>query len=298
MTRYWWVTARKAEGFPITMACRVASVSRQAFNDWRARQAAGPSDADVDDARLVNAMVDIAEEFDQTFGSPRMTAELRRRGWRVNHKRVERLMADNGIVGVHKPAKVRTTIPAEAAPPLPDLIGRNFAVGAPDVAWVGDITYIPTDQGWLYLASVLDLGSRRLLGYSMADHMRTELVTDALAMAAAARGGQVQGVTFHGDRGSQYLSGDHRQALEALGMVQSVGRTGVCWDNSVAESFWSSLKRELVHRYRFADRATARRAIFAWINTYNHRRLHSSLGYQPPVEWEHHYRQPPADQAA
>ena len=166
------------------------------------------------------------------------------------------------------------------------------------MAWVGDITYIPTGQGWLYVASVLDLGSRRLLGYSMAEHMRTELVTDALAMAAATRGGQVRGVIFHGDRGSQYLSGDHRQALEALGMVQSVGRTGVCWDNSVAESFWSSLKRELVSRYRFEDRAGARRAIFAWINTYNHRRLHSSLGYLPPVEWEHHYRQPQAVQAA
>jgi transposase InsO family protein len=298
VTRYWWVTARKAEGFPITMACRVAQVSRQAFTDWRARQAQGPTAAEVDEACLVNAMVDVADEFDGTYGSPRMTVELANRGWEVNHKRVERLMADNGIVGVHKPAKVRTTIPAEDAPPLPDLIGRNFAPGAPDVAWVGDITYIPTDQGWLYLASVLDLGSRRLLGYSMADHMRTELVTDALAMAASARGGQVAGIIFHGDRGSQYLSGDHRQALADLGMVQSVGRTGVCWDNSVAESFWSSLKRELVHRYRFPDRATARRAIFAWINTYNHRRLHSSLGYLPPAEWEHHYRQPQADQAA
>lgn len=298
MTRYWWVTARKAEGFPITMACRVAAVSRQAFNDWRARHAAGATDAEVDEARLVNAMVDIAGDFDGTYGSPRMTVELANRGWSANHKRVERLMAVNRIVGVHKPPKVRTTIPAEAAPPLPDLIGRDFAPGEPDVAWVGDITYIPTDQGWLYLASVLDLGSRRLLGYSMAEHMRTELVTDALAMAAGARGGLTAGIIFHGDRGSQYLSGDYRKALKGLGMTQSVGRTGVCWDNSVAESFWSSLKRELVHRYRFEDRAGARRAIFAWINTYNHRRLHSSLGYLPPVEWEHHYRQSQADQAA
>ncbi len=151
------------------------------------------------------------------------------------------------------------------------------------MAWVGDITYIPTGQGWLYLASVLDLGSRRLLGYSMAEHMCTSLVTDALAMAAGARGGATAGIIFHGDRGSQYLSGDYRQALAELGMVQSVGRTGVCWDNSVAESFWSSLKRALVSRYRFTDRAGARRAIFAWINTYNHRRLHSSLGYLPPA---------------
>ncbi len=132
-----------------------------------------------------------------------MTEELARRGHRTNHKRVERLMRLHGIVGVHKAAKVRTTIPAEDVPPLPDLIGRRFAAGRPDVAWVGDITYVATGEGWLYLASVLDLGSRRLLGYSMADHMRTELVADALTMAAGARGGATEGIIFHGDRGSQ-----------------------------------------------------------------------------------------------
>jgi transposase InsO family protein len=280
------------------MACDVAGVSRQAFGDWRARQIVGPSPAEVAEADLVAEIRQVHTAFDGTYGEPRITNELARRGQRVNHKRVERLMRLHGIVGVHKPTKVRTTIAAENMAPLPDLIGRRFAPGAPDVAWVGDITYIPTDQGWLYLASVLDLGSRRLLGYSMAGHMRTELVTDALTMAAALRGGVTAGIIFHGDRGSQYLSGEYRQLVADLAMVQSVGRTGVCWDNSVAESFWSSLKRELVHRYRFSDRATARRAIFAWINTYNHRRLHSSLGYMPPAEWEHHYRQPQADQAA
>lgn len=298
MTRYRWVAARKAEGFPITMACTVAKVSRQAFNDWRAKTAAGPTPAEVGEAELVAAMRAIHDEFDGTYGSPRMTVELANRGRCVNHKRVERLMRAHGIVGVHKPARVRTTIPAEDAPPLPDLIGRRFAPGRPDVAWVGDITYISTGEGWLYLASVLDLGSRRLLGYSMDDHMRTELVADALRMAASTRGGATAGIIFHGDRGSQYLSGDYRQLVAELDMRQSVGRTGVCWDNSVAESFWSSLKRELVHRYRFPDRATARRAIFAWINRYNTRRLHSSLGYFPPLKWENHYRQLAADQAA
>lgn len=298
MTRYRWVAARKAEGFPITMACRVAEVSRQAFHDWQARRAAGLTPVEQAEAALVAEIRQVHDDFDGTYGQPRMTVELANRGWVVNHKRVERLMAVHGIVGVHKPAKVRTTIPAEDAPPLPDLIGRGFSPGEPDVAWVGDITYIPTGQGWLYVASVLDLGSRRLLGYSMAEHMRTSLVLDALEMAAAARGGHTAGIIFHGDRGSQYMSGDYRQALKNLGMVQSVGRTGVCWDNAVAESFWSSLKRELVSRYRYEDRAGARRAIFAWINTYNHRRLHSSLGYLPPVEWEHHYRQAQANQAA
>ena len=298
MTRYRWVAARKAEGFPITMACQAACVSRQAYHDWQTRQAAGPSPAEVAEAGLVAEIRSIHASVDGIYGAPRMTAELARRGWRVNAKRVERLMRLHGIVGVYKPAKVRTTIPAEDAPPLPDLVGRRFSPGRPDVAWIGDITYIRTGEGWLYLASVLDLGSRRLLGYSMADHMRTELVADALRMAVAARGGAVTGTIFHGDRGSQYLSGEYRTLVGELAMVQSMGRTAVCWDNSVAESFWSSLKRELVHRYRFPDRASARRAIFAWINRYNHTRLHSSLGYLPPTEWENQYRQTKATVAA
>jgi transposase InsO family protein len=280
------------------MACQVADVSRQAFHDWRARSEAGPTAGELAEAELVAVMREIHAESDSTYGEPRLTEELARRGRVVNHKRVRRLMRVHGIVGVHKPAKVRTTIPAEEHPPLPDLVGRRFAPTAPDVVWCGDITYVPTGEGWLYVASVLDLGSRRLLGYSMAEHMRTELVADALEMAAAARGGQTAGVVFHGDRGSQYMSGDYRQLIADLGIVQSVGRTGVCWDNAVAEAFWSSLKREVVHRYRFATRADARRAIFAWINRYNHQRLHSSLGYLPPIEWEQLYRQPQVDQAA
>ena len=298
MTRYRWVAARKAEGFPITAACKVAEVSTTAFDDWRRRGAAGPTDAECAEAALVAAIREIHDETDGTYGEPRMTPELRDRGWAVNHKRVERLMRVHGIVGVHKPPRVRTTIPAEHAPPLPDLIGRLFDPGAPDVAWVGDITYIPTGEGWLYLASVLDLGSRRWLGYSMADHMRTELVADALRMAAGARGGVTEGIIFHGDRGSQYMSGEYRHLIAELGMVQSVGRTGVCWDNSVAEAAWSSLKRELVHRYQFPDRASARRAIFAWINRYNTSRRHSSLGYIPPTKWESRYCPSQADQAA
>ena len=297
MTRYRWVLDRKAEGFPYTMACKVAEVSRQAFCDWRAKRVAGPTDAELADAALVASMREIQAEFDDTYGQPRMTPELHARGFCVNHKRVERLMRAHGIVGVHKPAKVRTTIPAEDNPPMPDLIGRRFDPGEPDVAWVGDITYIPTGEGWLYLASVLDLGSRRWLGYSMANHMRTELVADALEMAVAARGGQVKGIIFHGDRGSQYMSGDYRKQVVGYGMVQSVGRTGVCWDNSVAEAAWSSLKRELVHRYRFATRADARRAIFAWINRYNSRRRHSTLGYIAPITWEQQYHQPKANPA-
>ena len=298
MTRYRWVAARKTEDCPTTMACEVAGVSPQVFYDWRRRQGAGPTDAVIDEARLVNEILEIHAEFDDTYGEPKMTPELAERVWVVNHKRVERLIRIHGIVGLYKAPKARTTIPAEDAPPLPDLVGRRFDPGAPDVAWVGDITYIATGEGWLYLSSVLDLGSRRWLGYSMADHMRTELVADALTMAAAARGGATAGIIFHADRGSQYLSGEYRGLVERLGMRQSVGRTGVCWDNAVAESAWSSIKRELVSRYVFPDRASARRAIFAWINRYNTRRRHSSLGYVPPLERENQYRQPQADLAA
>src|SRR5207244_12963145 len=169
--------------------------SRQAVHDWRARTAAGPTAAELAETELVGLIREIHAASEGTYGEPRMTEELARRGRVVNHKRVRRLMRVHGIVGVHKPAKVRTTIPAEEHPPLPDLIGRRFAPAAPDVAWCGDITYVATGEGWLYVASVLDLGSRRLLGYSMAEQMRTSLVTDALELPAPARGGETAGLT-------------------------------------------------------------------------------------------------------
>lgn len=155
MARYMWVAARKAEGFPITMAARVAKVSRQAFYEWRARRAAGPTAAELAEVELVALIREIHAEFDDTYGEPRVTAELARRGQVVNHKRVQRVMATHGVVGVHKPAKVRTTIPAEDTPPLPDLIGRRSAPAAPDVAWVGDIAYV-----WHHLWSRLRDGAR------------------------------------------------------------------------------------------------------------------------------------------
>lgn len=300
--RYEWVAAQRADGFPTITACDTAGVSRQAFYDWCQTVDGPPTFKQQVEAAVVAEMGKVHAEFDQTYGSPRMTVELRNRGFCVNHKRVKRLMRsmrDHGFVGVHKPARKRTTIPADTCMPVPDLVRHRFEPGQPDRVWVGDITYVRTGHGWLYLATVLDLGPRRLLGYSMADHMRTELVTNALAMATAARGGRTQGIVFHSDKGAQYFSGTYRQALSSAGVVQSAGRAGVCWDNAVAESFFSSLKRELVHRYRFADRASARRAIFASINRYNNRRLHSSLGYRSPIDWEHQYQsQPQALKAA
>lgn len=288
MTRAHWVDSRKAEGFQVAAACAAAGISTSAYYEHVGRR--GPSDKQWADAHLVNTMIDIHRAKDKTYGVPRMTRELADLGWQVNHKRVERLMREYGLVGVHKRSKVRTTTPAESNPPIPDLVGRRFAPGAPDIAWASDITYIRTGEGWLFLASVIDLGSRRLIGYSMADHMRTELVSAALDMAVAARGGRVDGIIAHADRGSQYMSNDYRCKIAALGMKQSVGRTGICWDNAVAEAFWATLKRELVNRYRFATRVDARRAIFAWINYYNRARLHSTLDYQAPEAWETRYR--------
>jgi putative transposase len=290
VTRYRWVASQGAAGFPVSLACSVAEVSTSAYYDWAARVSAGPSDAELDEAYLINDIIDIHAGSDSTYGSPRVTRHLRRWGYCINHKRTERLMRDHNIVGITERRRVRTTVPAEGVAPLPDLVERRFAPGAPDVAWAGDITYVPTDEGWLYVASTLDLGSRRLVGWAMDDTMPTSLVADALIMAAATRGGEVRGVIFHSDRGSQYMSARFAELCDGLGIRRSAGRVATCFDNSVAEAFWSSLKRELVHRYRFATRAQAKAAITAWIRRYNNVRLHSSLDYVPAIEWELNYR--------
>jgi transposase InsO family protein len=290
VSRYRFVSTMKAEGFPIDAACEAAEVSTSAYYEWLQR-AAGPTEAELDEAYLINRIRDIHADSDSTYGSPRVNAALRRRGYCVNHKRTERLMAENAIVGVTPRRRTpRTTMAAEGAPPLPDLINQDFSPGEPDRRWAGDITYIGTDEGWLYLASVLDLGSRRLVGWAMDETMPTGLVADALRQAADLRGGDITGVIFHSDRGSQYLSAEYRELCDKLGVRQSAGRVATCFDNSAAESFWSSLKRELIHRYRFTTRAEAMTAINVWIRRYNNVRLHSTLDYVPPIEWELHYR--------
>ena len=222
MTRYVWVTARKAEGFPITASCDAAGVSRQAFYDWNSARDAEPSAREVEDALVVGEMFEIVKDFNGTYGEPRMTIELRARGFVVNKKRVVRLMRVNDIVGVHKPTRKRTTIPPEDNPPIPDLVKRRFQPGQPDKVWVSDITYIATGQSWLYLATVIDLGSRKVLGYSMANHMRTDLVSDALKMAVASRGGVVAGIIFHSDRACQVVcvSGQGR-GVHRCGLIRS-----------------------------------------------------------------------------
>ena len=290
MTRYRWVAARKAEGFPTALCCEVARVSRQAFYDWRCAHGTGPTDRERTEAALVAEIAQIHAGSDGTYGSPRVTAELRARGHLVNVKRVARLMRAHHIAGIRPRRPKRTTVAARHKPKLPDLLGRRYAPGAPDRAWCSDITYVRTGEGWLYLAVVLDVGSRRLLGYQMSDRIDTRLVQDALDMACDTRGGRTAGIVFHTDHGSQYLAGKLRSTAAGWGLAQSVGRVGSSADNALAEAFFSSLKRELVNRHRYPDRATARRSVFEWLARYNTTRRHTSLGCLTPDQYEHHYR--------
>ena len=283
MSRYRCVEAQKEAGFPVTAACEANGVSTSGFYDWREREAAGPTARQLADAQLVELIRQIHAAADGNYGVPRVYQQLRRAGIVVNKKKVHRLMRQAGLVGRHRPRTVRTTFPGPDGYVIPDLVGRRFDPGAPDVAWAQDITYIPTGEGWLFLAGVVDLGSRRLLGYSMADHMRTELVLDALGMAVGARGGSTAGrpppkhstntydpcnkpVLRRSIEPGQYTSNDYLDFCAARQLRPSVGRTGICFDNAVAESFWESLRRGCLQGRVFATRAEARRAIFRWIN--------------------------------
>jgi len=285
--RYRCVDAQKAAGFPVAAACQAAGVTRSAWYAWAARAAQGPPQRQREEARLVGEIRRIHTRSGGTYGVPRVHAELGRRGWMVNHKRVERLMRTHGIVGYRPRRRRSLTRQDHAAPPAPDLLGRLFDPERPDVAWCGDVTWIPTDEGWLYLASVIDLASRHLLGYSMAAHHDASLVTGALEAAVATRGRQPMAATiFHSDRGSEYTSTACIDACQRLGLRRSMSRTGSCLDNAVAESWFASLKVELVGRAHYRTRAQARAAVFRWIAWYNRFRLHSTRGYLPPIEWE------------
>jgi len=271
----------------VTEMCRVLEVSRSGFYDWQSR---GPSQRDLDDAVLAREIELIWIASGETYGVPRMTRWLVRQGFEVNHKRVARMMRELGLEGESGRRRVRTTIVDKGATAADDHVRRNFDPPAPDVTWCGDITYLHTGEGWLYLATVIDLFSRRVIGWAAADHMRVELVADALTMAVATRGGHVNDVIFHSDRGSVYTSRTFGELCDTHGVVQSMGATGVCWDNSVAESWFGTMKRELAHRRRWATRADARRDLIRWIEGwFNSRRLHSSNNYNSPIDWENLY---------
>jgi transposase InsO family protein len=271
----------------LTEMCRVLEVSRSGFYDWTNR---GPSQRDLDDRVLICEIELIWIASGETYGVPRMTAWLVKQGFEVNHKRVARIMRELGIEGESGRRRVKTTIVDKGATAASDHVHRDFNPPAPNIKWCGDITYLHTGEGWLYLATVIDLFSRRVIGWAAADHMRTELVADALTMAVATRGGHVAGVVFHSDRGSVYTSRTFGELCDSHGVVQSMGATGVCWDNSVAESWFGTMKRELAHRRRWATRAEARRDLIRWIEGwFNSRRLHSTNNYNSPIDWENLY---------
>lgn len=286
MSRYRFVEA-ESRRYPVTQLCRMTQVSRTAYYEWQERQ---PSKREQDDAALTAKIRGIHAASGGQYGVPRVLAELRAQGHDVGRKRVARLMKAAGLRGRRPPRWVRTTTPEPTPPAIPDLVHGQFEAPAPDVLWVGDITYIRTWQGWLYLATVIDVFSRRVIGFSLADHMRASLACEALKMAVATRGGDVDGVIFHSDRGSQYTSAEFRALCEAHRVKQSIGKTGVCWDNALAESFFATYKLELIEPRSWPTRARTRTETVHWIEAvYNRQRRHSSIDMLSPVDYEDRY---------
>lgn len=287
MSRFQFVDDHR-DTVPVKWLCQILEISRSGFYRWRAAAAARAARARADE-ELAERIRVIHADSDSTYGAPRVTAKLHADGVAVNHKRVERVMRENGIVGVHLCKTVRTTVPAPDAAAVPDLIRRDFTASAPNIRYVGDITYLPVGDGqFLYLATVLDLHSKRLAGWSIADHMRTRLVTDALRAAAAVRGASgLDGAIFHSDNGVQYASMEFADVCRELGVTLSRGAVGTSADNAAAESFNASLKRETLQgKKRWNGAGKARAAVFRWVTRYNTRRRHSTLGQICPIDFE------------
>jgi putative transposase len=284
---YAFVSAEKAS-YPIALMCRVLDVNRTAFHAWTRRP---PSKRETDDALLSERIVEIHGENRGVYGARRIHAELRHAELRVGRKRVERLMRNAGISGLVKRRRGKTTISVPGVRTASDLVERDFNPQAPDRLWTADITYIRTWEGWLYLASIIDCYSRRIVGWSMADHLRHELVVDALNMAIDRRR-PGRGLIHHSDQGSQFTALVFGQRCRRAGINVSMGSKGDCFDNAVCESFHASIKKELLHRYSWPTKAEARTAVFDYIETfYNQRRRHSTLGYIAPALYEAHYEE-------
>jgi len=277
-----FIDAEKAS-YPVTALCRMLGVSKSGYYAWRSRP---PSERRRRDALLIEMIRQIHSRSRETYGYPRVHAELRSLGVKCARRRVARLMRVEGLWGCVRGKKRRTTRRDPRAAPAPDLLRGDFVAAQPNRVWLADITYIPTREGFLYLAFILDTHSRRIVGWSMDSHMRTELVVDALEMAVWRRKPSA-GLVHHSDRGVQYTAISFGKRLEEVGIVPSMGRTGTALDNAMAESFIATLKTELVHRRRFPDREVARSAIFEYLEGfYNRRRLHSALSYQSPMSYE------------
>ena len=285
MRVYPFIEAEKAGRRNVSRACALLKVSRAAFYAWLS----GRSQREQDDAELAGQIQAVHQESRGRYGAPRIHAELARRGRRHGRKRIARLMRAAGIAGKTPKRWRKTTIADPAAAARADQVRRDFTAdaGKLNARWCGDITYIGTWEGWLYLATVIDIASRRVVGYAIADHLRTELVAGALSNAVAARD-PGPGVIFHSDRGCQYTSAAFASLANDHDVMLSHGRTGQCWDNALAESFFASIKGELLHLQAWPTKAAARRAIVEYIGWYNGTRLHSSLGYRSPAEHEAH----------
>jgi transposase InsO family protein len=287
VTRFQFVADHR-HAFEVKRLCQTVGISRSSFYAWQAGATARTARREAD-AELVER-IRAVHAGDRAYGAPRVTAELNDGAPpedRVNRKRVARVMAVNNIAGIRLRRRVRTTVPQPADQLVPDLLQRNFTAQAPNTVYVGDITYLPCgDDQHLYLATVIDCFSRRLVGWSIADHMRTELVTDALAAAVRERG-SLTGAIFHGDHGAQYTSRAYAELCDRLGVIRSMGAVGSSADNALAESFNATLKREtLAGAPGWDSPIAARRAVFAWITRYNTRRRHSACGQTSPNDYE------------
>jgi len=293
--KYAWIDAQRRE-YPLPELCEVIAVSPSGYRAWR--RGGTPEPTRLSDAQAITLIRAIHAEMKAAYGSRRMHRELQGRGHRIGQARVERLMRQNGIRARHKRRFKATTDSKHALPVAENLLGRAFTPAAPNRVWSGDITYIDTDEGWLYLAVVLDLFNREVIGWSLKPRMSADLVTDALAMAWFRRR-PAAGVLFHSDRGSQYASLAMRDKLTEYGMIASMSRKANCWDNAPTESFFNSLKNERVHGARYQTRAQAQADVFEYIAVfYNRRRRHSSLGYSSPTQFlqdwlSRHHDQPP-----
>ena len=287
MSIYPFIEAEKAQRHSVKRACELLKVSRAAFY----QHLAGPSARERADAELAAEIQSVHQESKGRYGAPRVHAQLARHGRHHGRKRVARIMRSAGLRGRAAKRWKRTTIADPAAPARADRVRRDFTASAARInsRWCGDITYISTWEGWLYLATVIDIASRRVVGYAMADHLRTSLVADALVNAVAARD-PAPGVIFHADRGCQYTSAEFAALARSFDVELSHGRTGQCWDNALAESFFGSLKGELIDLQAWPTRADARRAVTEYIAWYNGTRLHSTLSYRSPAEFEATHR--------
>jgi putative transposase len=294
--RYAWIRDRRGH-YPVSLTCAVLGVSRGGYYAWAGRQGREPGPRQERRAELAGQIRRVHEESRRTYGSPRVYQELKAEGVACCENTVARGMRDAGIRSVvRRRFRVRTTDASHAHPLAPNVLARDFAAAAPDRKWAADITYVPTGEGWLYLGVVIDLCSRKVVGWSMGESLRAELCTDALEMALRSRRPPPgAGLIHHGDRGVQYACGLYRELLAAHGITCSMSGRGNCYDNAVAESFFKTLKVELVYQQPrqpggfdgYATRAEARHSIFEFIEVfYNRRRLHSGLGYVSPEQYE------------